>query len=264
MRLPKCLLGMLTVALVLVFSMPLLAQETAADEQQQATGTSTGQIVKIWTDQNRFTLKDKNGTEWTFQLGKDATIRLNDQDSKLADLKPEDQVTITYRMMVRDINAGQVAQATAIARGQIQSVLADQNQFLLKDTQGKEWTFELVQNAKIRLDDQDSKLADLKQGDQVCIVYEKSGDRLMAQDIHSGRAVAQAADVTRGEIKSVSTDRQHLVLKDAAGKERTFQVSQDAKVRVNNEDSKLVDLKAGEPAAVTFLYMVSDLRSRRE
>ncbi len=264
MRLPLCLLGMLALALLLGFSTPLLAQERAQDQQQQATGTSTGRIVKIWSEQNRFTLKEIGGAEYTFQVGQDATIRLNDQDSKLADLKEGDQVTITYRMMARDINAGQPAQTAAGARGQIQRVMADQNQFILKDMSNREWTFQLVREAKVRLNERDSRLADLKEGDQVCILYEKSGDLLMARELHSSRGVAQAAEFTRGEIKSVSADQQQLILKDPTGKERTFQVSRDAKVRVNNEDRKLADLKEGEPAAVTFLYMVSDLRSRRE
>jgi hypothetical protein len=165
--------------------------------------------------------------------------------------------------MVQDISAGQPAQAAEVARGHIVRVTADQNQFILKDKNNKEWTFHLTRDAKICLNDREVKLADLKAGDEVAIFYEKVGDMLTARDVLSNRGMGQATDLTRGEIKSVSTDQFQLILKDRDGKERTFQVNRDAKVRVDNQDSKLADLKAGAPATVTYVYMVTDLRSQR-
>ncbi len=255
-------IGILALALLLVFSAPGLSQQAA--NQQQGTESFQGKVIKLWTDQNRFSLRDAKGAEWTFELGRDAAVRLNDKDSKLADLKEGDEVTVTYRKMVQDINAGKGAQSTEVARGHIQRVTADQNQFILKDKNNKEWTIHLTRDAKIRLNDREGKLADLKEGDEVAIFYEKQGDMLMACDVLSNRGAGQAADLTRGEIKSVSADQHQLVLKDRDGKERTFQVSRDAKVRVDNQDRKLSDLKEGETAAVTYLFMVTDLRSRRQ
>src|SRR5262249_37627162 len=157
--------------------------------------------------------------------------------------------TITYKMMARDIHAGQPARTAEVAQGRIQQVSADQKQFTLRDQNNKDWTFHFGRDAKVRLNDKDSRAADLKAGDEVTILYEKQGDMLTAWDILGSRGVGQAAEVARGEIKSVSPDKQQLILKDRSGKERAFQVSRDAKVRVNNQDRNLADLKAGESAA---------------
>ena len=72
-------------------------------------------------------------------------------------------------------------------KGKIKSVDADKNQFVLTDKDAKDLTFKMDDNAKIRLNDKDSKLNDLKNGDEVEIKYEKQGDKFVAQDIRCTR-----------------------------------------------------------------------------
>jgi hypothetical protein len=73
------------------------------------------------------------------------------------------------------------------AKGKIQSVNADKNEFVVTDASNKDWTFQMDPDAKVRLNDQDKKLADLKKGDEVTIMYQKKGDRLVATQIRCQR-----------------------------------------------------------------------------
>jgi hypothetical protein len=68
-------------------------------------------------------------------------------------------------------------------KGKIKSVTADKNEFVFTDNNGKDWSFQMDDNAKIRLNDKDSKLGDLKAGDEVTVTYEKKGDRLIAKEV---------------------------------------------------------------------------------
>jgi hypothetical protein len=82
------------------------------------------------------------------------------------------------------------AAAPALAletEGKIKSVTADQNQFVMTDNNGKDWTFQVDKDAKVQLADKDVKLADLKTDDQVSIKYEKKDGKLMAQEIRGKR-----------------------------------------------------------------------------
>jgi Cu/Ag efflux protein CusF len=73
------------------------------------------------------------------------------------------------------------------AKGKIKSVDADKSQFVLTDKDGKDWTFKMDDNAKIRLNDKDSKVNDLKEGDEVTVTFEKKGDRMIASEVKCER-----------------------------------------------------------------------------
>ncbi len=72
-------------------------------------------------------------------------------------------------------------------KGKIKSVDADKNQFVLTDKDAKDLTFKMDDNAKIRLNDKDSKLNDLKEGDEITVTYEKKGDRMIASEVRCER-----------------------------------------------------------------------------
>src|SRR5262249_39516811 len=147
-QLPKWLLGILALALVVGLSTPVLAEE-----KSQTTETAKGKIQKISADQNQLVLRDARGNDWGFHIGRGAKVRLNDKDVTLAELKEGDEVTVNYRLMAQDINADLGKQATDIATGRIQKVMADQNQFILRDRNNRDWTFQLNPDAKVRLND---------------------------------------------------------------------------------------------------------------
>jgi len=65
----------------------------------------------------------------------------------------------------------------------VKSVAADKNQFRATGPEGKEWTYDMTDAAKIRLANKDIKLSELKEGDKLFIVYDKKGDKYMVRAI---------------------------------------------------------------------------------
>jgi len=71
----------------------------------------------------------------------------------------------------------------ADSTGKIKSINNDKNEFVFTDKDGKDWTFHMDNKAKIRLGTEVGKLADLKVGDEVTVVYTKDGDKLTATEV---------------------------------------------------------------------------------
>jgi len=246
------LLSVVLALLLLGLWTPTVLGDTATDEQ-----TATGTVKSVSEKQHVFvlTIKDK---DQTFRVSDSAKIRIGDKDAKFADLKQGDKVTVTYRMQARAIRS---AKGTHM-RGQLKGLALDKSLVILKDANGKEHTFMLDKETKVRLADKDAKTADLKLGDEVVIGWEKSGTQMMARQIRCHRG-EHAARIALGEVKKVGTEKNELVLKDASGNERCFHLAKDAKVRLEDKDSKLADLKQGDKVAVTYARMVTDLRANR-
>jgi Cu/Ag efflux protein CusF len=62
---------------------------------------------------------------------------------------------------------------------------------------------------------------------------------------------ALAADA-KGRVKSVTADRGEVVMVDDAAKSWTLVAAKDCKVKINDADSKLEDLQAGDELTVTY------------
>jgi hypothetical protein len=75
----------------------------------------------------------------------------------------------------------------ADAKGKIKTVTADKNQFVMTDDTGKNWTINVATDAKVRLNDKESKLADMQADDEVQVTYEKDGDKMVASSIRATR-----------------------------------------------------------------------------
>ena len=73
------------------------------------------------------------------------------------------------------------------AKGKIKTVSADKNEFVMNDADGKAWTITMAKDAKVQLNAKDAKLADLQADDEVAIVYEKDGDKLVASSVKAVR-----------------------------------------------------------------------------
>jgi hypothetical protein len=80
--------------------------------------------------------------------------------------------------------AADAKDATDTTRGTIKSVNDADKSFVMTDKNGKDWTFHMDDNAKVRLaNNKEGKLADLKKGDDVEIKYTKKADRLIAMEV---------------------------------------------------------------------------------
>ncbi len=72
-------------------------------------------------------------------------------------------------------------------KGKIKSVNSDQNQLVVTDSNGKDWTFTLEKEGKVLISDKGAKLADLKADDMVTVKFEKKDGKLMATEIDCSR-----------------------------------------------------------------------------
>lgn len=79
------------------------------------------------------------------------------------------------------------AACAADAKGRIKTVIPDKGQFVMADDTGKNWTVNVATDAKVRLNDKESRLADLQSDDEVQVTYEKDGDKLVASSVRATR-----------------------------------------------------------------------------
>jgi outer membrane lipoprotein-sorting protein len=68
----------------------------------------------------------------------------------------------------------------ADAKGRLKSIENEKNTFVMTDNDSKDWTMHLAKEGKVFINDKESKLSDLKAGDEVDVTYDKEGDRLTA------------------------------------------------------------------------------------
>jgi len=143
--------------------------------------------------------------------------------------------------------------APACAASKIKAVTPDTKQFVATDKEGKDTTYKLADNARIITpSDPNAKLSDLKTGQEVTIAYEKRGDEYLANGVLLHEGAFKNDELIGGTIKSRNNDRSEFVLRDPNGKEWTFQLGDTAKVRLNDKDSKFVDLKDNDHVLITY------------
>jgi len=73
------------------------------------------------------------------------------------------------------------------AKGKIKKVSADQKELIVTNTDGKDLEFVMDDDAKIQLNDKDTKLKELKKGDEITITYEKKDGKLIASKVECKR-----------------------------------------------------------------------------
>lgn len=83
-RLSKVSLGMLVAVLLLVLASPVWA------------GDAKGKVKSVDPDKQEVVITDDDAKNWTFHLDKDAKVFLNDKETKLADLQPGAEASITF------------------------------------------------------------------------------------------------------------------------------------------------------------------------
>jgi hypothetical protein len=168
-RLPKVLLVGLTLALLAGLATPSLAAEMVK-----------GKIKEFAADKDRFVLTDREGKDWTFHLSEAARVFVNEKAARLQDLKEGFEATVTYSMVDDKRIASEIRTAAGLAdgttKGQIKTVTANRSQFVLTDTNGNDFLFTLLPQAKVSINDRDGRLQDLKAGDRVHVSYERRPD----------------------------------------------------------------------------------------
>src|SRR5258708_23745246 len=69
------------------------------------------------------------------------------------------------------------------AKGTIKSVTADKNEFILTDNLGKDKTFHLDAKGKVLINDKESTLIDLKNGDEAKVTWDTNNGNMSASQV---------------------------------------------------------------------------------
>jgi Cu/Ag efflux protein CusF len=94
-QMPKCLYGVLALVLVLGLALPVFAADTR------------GVVKKVDAEKNEIVVTIQ-GRDYPFQVMANAPIKVGAQAGKLSDLKPNDQVMVTFSQADNKLIATQI------------------------------------------------------------------------------------------------------------------------------------------------------------
>jgi hypothetical protein len=178
-RLLKALVALSALAFLLALAGPLMAADT-----------TKGTVKSVSADKKEFVMTDENGKDWTFKEGNKFDVIINAKATTLDHLKPGEKVYITYdkegtRLVASEVTVRAMGEAAGLtANGKIKSVDTTNNEFVLTDKNGKEWTFHVNDATKVMASNSKAaKLSNLKAGDQVRVHYMKKGSDMWASDV---------------------------------------------------------------------------------
>ncbi len=162
------------------------ARSVLAAQGAQAGEFASGRVERVSADNNQIVLKGRDGQERTFQVAQKAQVRVGNKEGKLADVKEGDRAVIAFTKngeasSAREILAEREGRAMGLASGQVERVSADHNEIVLKDNAGHEHSFQLMKDARVRINDREGKASDLQQGNQAAIAYARVASEVTGQ-----------------------------------------------------------------------------------
>jgi len=143
---------------------------------------------------------------------------------------------------------GAVTQVRAdeVTNGTIKSVDTTRKEVVLKGIV-KDTIYEVKKDASLWLDGVRAKLEDLKADDKAVILYEKSGDHLMATSV---RALRKSQEAT-GTVRSTFGDKREVVIKGTI-KDTTYELTKDATIWFDGKNVKITEIREGDEVRVTY------------
>jgi hypothetical protein len=142
--------------------------------------------------------------------------------------------------------SGPALAADAVAAGKIKGVHAEKKEFILTDSDGKDWTFKVGENVVINRGGKESQ-SDLNAGDPVNVCYDKGLLTWTAHYILVQEGDTKDCTLVSGTVKNYDGDKKQVTFTDHKEKDWTFPMGK-AKVRLNKEDSKIENIKIGDHA----------------
>lgn len=136
--------------------------------------------------------------------------------------------------------------ADAIAAGKIKAVNAEKKELVLTDSQGKDVTFKLGDKLVINRGGKETQ-SDLNAGDSINVCYDKGLLTWTANYILVQEGETKDCELVHGTVKNYDADKKEVTFTDHQDKNWTFAMG-DAKVRLNKQDSKIQEIKIGDPA----------------
>jgi Cu/Ag efflux protein CusF len=159
----------------------LAATVLLAGTATAADAISAGKVKSINSDKKEFVLTDAAGKDSTFKLGDIVVINRGGNESQ-SDLKADDTVNVCYDKGLLTWTAHYIlvqegdTKTCELRRGTVKSYDVDNKQLTFTDAQGKDLSF-AMSDAKVRLNKADSKIENVKIGDQALAIVDKVGDK---------------------------------------------------------------------------------------
>jgi hypothetical protein len=136
----------------------------------------------------------------------------------------------------------------AIATGKIKDVNSERKAFIVTDRAGKDWTFKFGDHVVINRGGKEGK-SELNANDRVHVYYDKGALKSTALYILVLEGATRNWELLQGIFKGYDASKKQFSLTDGTGKEKTFPLG-SARVRLNKEDIKVGDIKAGHRTLV--------------
>jgi hypothetical protein len=182
LRVPRIVLALLGLALVLVWASPAWSAEEP----------TRGTVQSVSPDKNQITVTDRNGKNFTYHVMDNAAIFVpGEASARLANLKPGEDVSLLWEKPGDRLEALGILvhqgdfRNCGIAGGVIKRLMPDTNEFVVTDPNGKEWMYHLANTARVRVHNQNGKLADFKVNDKVVLAWEKEGNQYVVRALCS-------------------------------------------------------------------------------
>jgi hypothetical protein len=157
-------------AAVVMLAGPAVAEDTVA----------AGKIKGVNAEKKDFVLTDSAGKDWTIKLGDTVVINRGGKEGQ-SDLNAGDSVNVCYDKGLLTWTARYIlvqegdTKKCELVDGTFKSYDVEKKQVTFTDNKEKDCTFSMG-DAKVRLNKEDSKIEDIKIGDNALGIVEKDGD----------------------------------------------------------------------------------------
>ena len=160
-----------------VVAMVLLAGSATA-----ANTLIAGKVKSVNAEKKEFVLTDGAAKDHTFKLGDEVVINRGGTEGP-SDLKANDAVSVCYHKGTLTWTAHYIlvkegdTKDYQLRQGSFKNSDAEKKTFTYTDADGKDWTYPM-NGSKVRLNMQDSKIDDIKIGDNTLVIVEEIGDKV--------------------------------------------------------------------------------------
>jgi len=162
-----------------------------ANSARAENSLTIGKVKSVNADNKEFVLTDNTGKDFAIKLAEDVVINRGGTESGTG-LKADDSVHICYEKGQKELTAHYIlvkegdTKDCQLVDGTFKSYDADRKEFTFTDGQGKDWTHAMG-GASVRMNMQDSKIENVKNGDHTLAVVEQVGDKRTVKAVMANR-----------------------------------------------------------------------------
>jgi hypothetical protein len=140
--------------------------------------------------------------------------------------------------------SGAASAVDVVATGTVKSVDAEKKEFVLTDSEGKDWTIKFGKEVVVNRGGKESS-SDLKADDAVNVCYDKGTLTWTAHYILVNEGTMKDCKLVHGKFKKYDATTKEFTNTEMGNKDKTYPMG-SAKVRLNMKKSEIEDIKIGD------------------